>query len=99
MSITALLDVRVTQEGLATAPAAIHETLAATRAFPGCLGVDVVVDVDDPTHFLAIERWESIEADAAYREWRKTPEGAASSLGSILAAAPTLTRFEDTPLI
>ena len=98
MSITALLDVRVTQEGLATAPAVIHDTLAATRAFPGCLGVDVVVDVGNPTHFLAIERWESIEADNAYREWRTTPEGA-SSLGSILAAAPTLTKFEDAPAV
>ena len=96
MSITALLDVRVTQESLATAPDVLRDTLAATRAFPGCLGVDVVVDIDDPTHFLAIERWESIEADNAYREWRATPEGA-SPLGSILAAAPTLTKFEDAP--
>jgi quinol monooxygenase YgiN len=92
MSITALLEFHVTSDALATAPAVVHDTLAATRAFAGNLGVEVVVDVADPTHYLVIEQWESLEADEAYRAWRSTPEGR-SDLGSILAGAPTLTKF------
>jgi heme oxygenase (mycobilin-producing) len=56
------------------------------------VGVTVLVDSADPTHVAVYEQWESLEADAAYRQWRTTAEGA-SDLGSVLAAAPTLTKF------
>ena len=36
------------------------------------------------------ESWASVEADAAYRAFRATPEGR-SELGSIVTAAPVLT--------
>ena len=93
--ITALLELTLTPEGVATAPAVIGETLQATRAFDGCLGVDVLVDTDDETHVVLLERWESLEHDDAYRAWRATPEGA-STLRTVLAAPPRLTRFTTT---
>jgi hypothetical protein len=40
---------------------------------------------------LVIEKWESIEHDQAYRDWRATPAGA-SPLGTIVASR-NLTRF------
>jgi quinol monooxygenase YgiN len=92
VAITATLDVRLKADQLDTAFEVIHETLTATRAFPGCLGVTVLVDSADPAHVIAVETWESPEADNAYRQWRATPEGA-SKLGSVLAAPPTLTLF------
>ncbi|WP_432506901.1 putative quinol monooxygenase [Kineococcus arenarius] len=92
MNITSLLDLRLKPEALADAPAIITETLSATRAFAGCLGVEVLRDTADETHVLVLERWESLEADDAYRAWRATPEGA-SRLGELLSAPPTLTRF------
>ena len=98
MTITALLEFHVTPDALPTAPGVIHDTLAATRAFAGNLGVEVVADVTDPAHFLVIEHWDSLEADEAYRAWRATPEGA-SDLGSILAGAPSLTKFSPQPAI
>jgi heme oxygenase (mycobilin-producing) len=91
MTVISVLEFPVSDDALDRAPALVHEVLTATRARPGCLGVEVAVDVDDPSHYVVVERWESIEADDAYRAWRATPEGA-SSLGSILAGAPTLTR-------
>jgi hypothetical protein len=39
-----------------------------------------------------VETWASMEDDLAYREWRTTPAGA-STLGTVLAGAPTLTKF------
>jgi heme oxygenase (mycobilin-producing) len=98
MSITALLEFRVKPDALDTAPAILHDALSGTRAFPGCLGVEVVVDLADPTHFVLIEQWESIEADTAYRTWRASPDGD-SNLGDIMAGPPTLTRLAADPTI
>jgi heme oxygenase (mycobilin-producing) len=92
VTTTAILDLQLKADSLKTSDEVIHATLAATRAFPGCLEVTVLVDSDDPAHVLIYETWESIERDQAYRSWRATPEGA-SELGSILAAAPKVTQF------
>jgi quinol monooxygenase YgiN len=92
MALTALLDLQLKPDALETAHALIHATLSDTRAFPGCLGVTVLVDSANPAHVVVHETWESLERDQAYRAWRATPEGA-SELGSIVAAAPTLTHF------
>jgi quinol monooxygenase YgiN len=90
VATTALLDLQLKADSLETAYKVIHETLTATRAFPGCLGVTVLVDSADPAHVIIHETWESIEHDQAYRKWRGTPEGA-SDLGSILAGPRKLT--------
>jgi len=59
MPITALLELTIKPESLADAPAVIHQTLQATRAFEGCLGVDVLMDADNPAHIVLLERWDS----------------------------------------
>lgn len=91
MAITSILELTVKPESVADAARVIDETLVTTRAFPGNLGIDVVVDITDPGHYVLIERWESVEADDAYRAFRKTPDGA-SQLGTILTAPPRLIR-------
>jgi heme oxygenase (mycobilin-producing) len=92
VAITAILELQLKADSLETAAEVIRATLTDTRAFPGCLGVTVLVDSGDPAHVVLYETWESIEHDRAYRAWRATPEGA-SDLGSIMAAAPKLTLF------
>lgn len=92
MTITALLDLTLTPEGVAEAPRVLRETLVATRAFDGCRGVEVLIDADDETHILLVETWDSIESDDAYRAWRLTPAGQ-SELRTLLASPPRLTRF------
>ena len=92
MAITAILDLQIKADSLATAHKVLRATLTDTRAFPGCLDVTVLVDSDDPAHVVLYETWESIEHDRAYRAWRATPEGA-SGLGAILAAPLKLTQF------
>jgi quinol monooxygenase YgiN len=90
LAITALLELNlkpdVVEEGLAV----IHRTLEETRAFDGCLGVSVIQDASDPAHLVAVEEWESLEKDAAYREWR-AGDGAAVDLPELLAGPPSLT--------
>jgi heme oxygenase (mycobilin-producing) len=92
VAITAILELQLKADSLETADEVIRATLTDTRAFPGCLGVTVLVDSGDPAHVVLYETWESVEHDRAYRAWRATPEGA-SDLGSIMAAAPKLTLF------
>ena len=97
MIVTSILDLHVKPADAAGAPAVLRNVLVATRNFDGNLGVEVFLDADDPTHFIAIERWESMEADTAYRAWRQTPEGA-SALGHILAGAPSLSKLTLTDI-
>ena len=92
MTVVAHLDLRLQPADLAKSYQLLGQILADTRAFDGCLGVDVLIDRDDPAHVVAHERWVSIEHDAAYRAWRATEAGA-STLGSVLAGPPTLTIF------
>lgn len=96
MAITSVLDIRLRPDAPSDAEPRISSVLAATRARPGLLSVDVVRDLDDPRHLLVIEVWESLEADDAYRAWRATPEGA-SELRE-LAPGVTLTRFAPTTI-
>ena len=92
MTLTVHLDLHLKTESLETAPDMLRDILAGTRAFDGCLGVEVLVDHQDPAHMIVVERWASLEQDTAYREWR-AGDGA-TELGGMLAAAPTLTYFE-----
>jgi heme oxygenase (mycobilin-producing) len=98
MAVTSLLELRILPDRLDDAPRLLHDILEGTRAFAGNVSIEVSRDVDDPAHWMVVERWESIEADDAYRAWRASPDGAAP-LGELLAAPPTLTRFEDDAAI
>ena len=92
MPITVLLELTLLPASVPDAPEVLRETLRATRAFPGCLEVDVLQDTADDTHVVLLERWDSVESDAAYRAWRSTPDGA-SQLGTVLAEPLRLMRF------
>lgn len=92
MAIIALLDLKLKADVLDDAKVVLGRVLTETRAFDGCLGVDVLVDADDETHWIAYERWESAEADAKYREFRAGP-GKTTELGPLLTGAPGLTKF------
>jgi len=65
MTVTSLLDLRFAADHLEDGPRALLDILADTRAFDGCLGVQVVTDVTDPAHVIAVEHWESLEHDEA----------------------------------
>lgn len=92
MAITATLELRFKPELLDEARTIIRRVLGETRAFDGNLGVEVLVDENDPAHWIAYETWESPEHDAAYREFRAGP-GAITDLGALLAGPPVLTWF------
>lgn len=90
MASTALLEVHLKPDAVDEGLAVLHKVLGETRAFDGCLSVTVIQDQADPAHLVAVEEWESLEKDAAYREWR-AGEGAAVELRSLLTGPPNLT--------
>jgi quinol monooxygenase YgiN len=89
MSSTALLELRLKPDSVDEGLQVLHKVLEETRAFDGCLGVTVIQDASDPAHLVAIEEWESLEKDAAYRAWR-AGDGAATELAAMVAGAPHL---------
>jgi heme oxygenase (mycobilin-producing) len=93
MPTTALLDLHLRADRIADAPRVIEAVLRDTRAFEGCLGVEVLVDVEDAAHVTVVEHWQSLERDNAYRAWRAAPEGA-SGLGDLLVRPSVLSRYE-----
>ena len=92
MTLTVLLDIHLKADSLTSAPSMLRDILAETRAFDGCLSVEVLVDNEDPGHLILVERWASVERDAAYREWRAG--AGATQLGSILASPPLVSQFQ-----
>lgn len=92
MTYIATLDLRFDPARLDDARAVVDQVLAEARAFDGCLGVGVLVDANDPAHWIGYETWESAEHDAAFREFRAR-QGKPTDLGPLLTAAPVLTWF------
>jgi quinol monooxygenase YgiN len=89
LATTAILELRIKPDSVDESVEVLHRILGETRAFDGCLGVTVIQDAGDPGHVVAIEEWESLEKDAAYREWR-AGDGAMPELAAILAGPPSL---------
>jgi len=93
MAITSIVTLSVRPEHAASAATAIEESLVLTRGFAGNLGVDVLADPTDDTRWVLVERWESDEADTAYRAYRRD-NNIPSALGPLLAGAPEVTKYD-----
>jgi quinol monooxygenase YgiN len=91
MSITAIFEIRLNPSTLSEAADVIANAVRDTRAFPGCQSVEVLQATDDAQRIIVLERWESAEHDAAYRQWR-AGEGTIAKLPGLLAAPPHLVR-------
>ena len=94
MTATVHLDLHLDPAALHTVPALLNEVLAATRAWPGNEGLEVIVDDADPAHVIVVEQWATAADHDAYAAWRTTPEGA-SRLAEVLVAPPVKTVFSE----
>lgn len=72
------------EEGFAT----MHESLKVTRAFDGCISIEVAQDVNDPHKAIVVERWQSLAHDTAYREYA-TRTGRRAAVAALLDGPPT----------
>ena len=93
MSIVVLLDFRVKPDVIEESKQFFKKILPETRAYAGCLGVDVYNNADDPTNIIFYERWQSKEHYQKYFAWR-TASGFMETFGAKLAGAPTIRYFD-----
>ena len=92
MAVTVVATLKV-KPGLAdTVLEAMTAMLPETRAYAGCLGVDVVEGVDDPNTILLLEEWETPESQQAYLQWR-AESGALTQMAEVLAEPPTFVHY------
>ena len=45
----------------------LHKSSPRVRQFPGCLSLQIVNDITDPTGFFTISAWRDVDALEAYR--------------------------------
>ncbi len=94
MALNAFLELEFKPDVLGEARALMDRVLKETRAFDGCLGLEVLADRSNEARWVVVEKWESEQHDAAYREFRAGP-GAITDLGPLLAGAPKLTYYNE----
>lgn len=93
LPVTVLADLRFSSAAVDDGLRALAEMLADTRAFDGCVSVDVVQEQDDPTHVILIEVWEAAGDHRAYMTWRAS-SGTNTGLRDALAQPPALTYLD-----
>jgi quinol monooxygenase YgiN len=95
MTTTATLALEFRPGTLETAQSVMKRVLTETRAFDGCVSIEVYADPDDDHRWIIFERWESSQHDSAYRAYRAGP-GAITDLGDVLASAPVLQIYTES---
>lgn len=60
-----------------------------TRAFPGCVSVDVVLDATDASTIHLVEYWKTAADSQAYAAWR-AGEGKIVGLGEMRVVPPVV---------
>jgi heme oxygenase (mycobilin-producing) len=71
MKVISILECQFKPDCIEAGTEWLARALVATRAFDGCLGVEVIQDSDNPGRLIAMEHWASLEHDRAYRAWRQ----------------------------
>ena len=89
MPVTVTLAFSVIPKQAEVFKALLRELLPDTRAYEGCLKVDVYEDQDNPGRIYLVEDWESKAHQQRYQAWRDE-SGIARVVGPFLASEPRL---------
>jgi quinol monooxygenase YgiN len=92
--LTVILDMTFTETGLQGFVANARAGLPDTRNFPGCLGLTVLQDIDDPHSITFYERWASRQDYDKYLAWRGE-QGLMDALNTQSAVPPRWRYFEE----
>ena len=87
MPVTATLAFSAIPERAEAFKALLRELLPDTRAYEGCLKVDVYEDQDNPGCIYLVEDWESKVHQQRYQAWRDE-SGIAKVVGPFLVCEP-----------
>jgi|TARA_B110000263_G_scaffold245330_1_gene254732 quinol monooxygenase YgiN len=87
MPITITLTFSVKPERTDEFKSLLESLLPDTRAYDGCLRVDVYQDQDDPSSIILVEDWTTKEHQQKYQAWRDET-GIGEVVGPLLAGEP-----------
>ena len=88
MPVTVTLKFDIKPERADEFKSLLESLLPDTRAYDGCLKVDVYQDQDSPGRILLVENWSSKQHQQKYQAWRDE-SGIADVVGPFLAREPS----------
>jgi quinol monooxygenase YgiN len=91
MAIKVFLEIEIKPELLDESLKTLNQALPDTRAFDGCLGIEVLQDSENPNHIILDELWESQEKQQKYLKWREET-GFTEKMMAVLSA-PLVIKF------
>ena len=93
MPVTVTLAFSVIPERAEAFKALLRELLPDTRAYEGCLKVNVYEEQENPGRIYLVEDWESKAHQQRYQAWRDE-SGIAKVVGAFLAGEPRFNYFD-----
>lgn len=93
MAVTVTLAFSVKLERAYEFKSLLRDLLPDTRAYEGCIRVDVYQDQGDPGYVYLAEDWQSKVHQQKYQAWRDE-SGIADTLGPFLAGEPRFNYFD-----
>lgn len=94
MSVNVLLEVQSNLENIDELKATFKAILPDTRAYDGCINVQVIGNQDDPLNLILVETWETRQHYEKYLGWRGET-GALDALGAMLSQPPSIRYYDD----
>lgn len=94
MSVNVVLEVQAKPESIEKLKSTLENILPDTRAFDGCISVQVTSNQDEPLNLVLLEVWESRQKNEKYLAWR-TETGAFEVLGAMLSQPPSIRYFDN----
>ena len=93
MSVALILEFEAKPEVGEQMGSSLKSALPDTRAFDGCISVDVLRNADNPNRWSLVERWESKAHHERYFQWRMET-GFLEQMMAALVGEPKETWYE-----
>jgi quinol monooxygenase YgiN len=94
MTATILLDIQTHADRLEDMRALLHKRMPEALAYDGCLGVDLVENIEKPGNLVFWEKWESHAHYEKYYAFREE-SGVLEEFSAMLTEEPQIRMFED----
>lgn len=93
MPIKVLLELQIQPDQVEALKELLGGALPDSRAFDGCIKLEVAQNQNDPTNVVVVQEWQSKEHQQRYSRWRYET-GFLDKMGALLAARPSLRYFD-----
>ena len=93
MTCQVILEFKAKQDSIEGVRTFFREILADTRAYEGCVGLNVTQNQDDPAEFVLVQQWDKRANYEAYLKWRME-SGAMDAFTVMIDGEPKIRFFD-----